>query len=76
MYLVLPMIINASGSPHDVANKLLIWCLTIITHPTPNEILRDVYFVVLVICVEIWLRLMTLLIKKKYFKDLKKCVQL
>jgi hypothetical protein len=76
MYLVLPMIINASGSPHDVANKLLIWCLTIITHPAPNEILGDVYFVVLVICVEIWLRLMTLLIKKKYFKDLKKCVQL
>jgi hypothetical protein len=71
MYLVLPLITNASCSPHDVANKLLIWCLTIITHPAPYEILGDVYFVVLGICVETWLRLMTFN-KKKYFKDLKK----
>jgi hypothetical protein len=55
MYLVLPMITNVSCSPHDVANKLLIWWLTIITHSAPYEILGDVYFVVL----ENWLRLMT-----------------
>ena len=59
MYLVLPMITNVSYSSHDVANKLLIWCLTIITHSAPYEILGDVYFVVLGICVENWLRLMT-----------------
>ena len=53
------MITNVSCSPHDVANKLLIWCLTIITHSAPYKILWDVYFVVQVICVEIWLRLMT-----------------
>ena len=47
MYLVLPMITIVSCSPHDVANKLLIWCLTIITHSAPYEILGDVYFVVL-----------------------------
>jgi hypothetical protein len=70
------MITNVSCSPHDVANKLLIWCLTIITHSAPYKILGDVYFVVQGICVEIWLRLMTLLIKKKYFKDLTNCVQL
>ena len=55
MYIVLPMITNVSYSSHDVANKLLIWCLTIITHSAPYEILGDVYFVVL----ENWLRLMT-----------------
>jgi hypothetical protein len=42
------------------------------THSAPYKILGDVYFVVQGICVEIWLRLMTLLIKKKYFKDLTK----
>ena len=59
MYLVLPMITNVSYSPHDVANKLFIWCLTIITHSAPYQILGDAYFVVLGICVEYWLRLMT-----------------
>jgi hypothetical protein len=53
------MITNVSYSSHDVANKLLIWCLTIITHSAPYQILGDVYFVVLGICVENWLRLMT-----------------
>jgi hypothetical protein len=53
------MITNVSCSPHDVANELLIWCLTIITHSAPYEILGNVYFVVLGICVENWLRLMT-----------------
>ena len=68
MYLFLPMITNVSCSPHGVANKLLIWFLKIITHSAPYEILGDVYFVVLGICVEIWLRLMTLLIKKNISK--------
>ena len=59
MYLVIPMITNVSYSPHDVANELLIWCLAIIIHSTPYQILGDVYFVVLGICVENLLRLMT-----------------
>jgi hypothetical protein len=36
-----------------------IWCLAIITHSAPYEMLGDVYFVILGICVENWLRLMT-----------------
>ena len=73
MYLVLPMITDVSCSPYDVANKLLIWCLAIIAHSAQYEILVDVYFVVLGICVDIWLRLMTFLIKK-IFQRLRKKV--
>jgi hypothetical protein len=51
--------LGPAASSHDVANKLLIWCLAIITHSAPYEILGDVYFVIAGICVENWLRLMT-----------------
>jgi hypothetical protein len=56
-----------------LANKLLIWCLAIIAHSAQYEILVDVYFVVLGICVDIWLRLMTFLIKQ-IFQRLRKKV--
>jgi hypothetical protein len=64
---------NVSCSPHDVANKLLIWCLTIITHSASYAILGDVYFVVQGICVENWFKVDDFLAQAYNTNDVCRC---